>query len=144
MANKFVLFDFDGVIADSFALSFDVATQMHPHLMKDEYIALWDGNIYEMDAKLSCGPDCKPSREDYFNVFTARRGEIGIVPGSKEMVQSLAVDHTLCVISSSISMDIMAFLERHDMAEYFSDVLGSDAHESKVEKINTILSRYEV
>jgi len=144
MSGTFVLFDFDGVIADSYALAYDVARHMHPHLTEEDYRALFDGNIYEMGSKLVCGPECKRTQAEYFRLFSSRRGEVQIVPGMREAVMTLSEAHTLCIISSSISMDIMAFLERFEIAEYFSDVLGSDVHTSKVEKINTVLSRYEV
>ncbi|MBV9159621.1 MAG: HAD family hydrolase [Candidatus Kaiserbacteria bacterium] len=143
MPRRFVLFDFDGVIADALPLAYDVARTMHPHMTREEYIPLWDENIYESTKKLNCGPDCRRSAEEFFAEYTPRRDEIQIVAGAKEMVQRLATDYTLCVISSSLSLDVMAFLERFEIAQHFADILGMDVHESKIERINTILARYD-
>lgn len=45
MKKPFILFDFDGVIADSFKLSFEIAKMICPHITEDIYQKRFEGNI---------------------------------------------------------------------------------------------------
>ncbi len=143
MPRRFILFDFDGVIADSLSLTYEVAHTVHPHLTLERWLQFFDGNIYDERPKEECTDECRSTDEDYFAIFSPRRDEIQIFEGAETMVRDLAENYTLCVISSSVSMDVMAFLERHDLAQYFADVLGKDVHTDKRQKIGMILDRYE-
>jgi phosphoglycolate phosphatase len=142
--RKFVLFDFDGVIADSFNLAFEAALGVHPHFTEAEYRARFDGNIYANRDRSQCTDLCQHHEGAYWALYTPRILEIQLVSGMREVVERIASRYTLAIISSSLSMDIMALLERHVITQHFSDVFGKDVHTSKVEKINIILSRYEI
>lgn len=139
--QKFVLFDFDGVIADSYALSFEVAKLVHPHLTEEAYVPMWDGNIFDEAKMSSCTPECRD--HEFYDEYSPRIGGVGLIPGAADFLASLAKKYQLAVISSSITTDVMSIATRGGVAHHFSDVLGKDVHTSKVEKINTILKRYE-
>lgn len=139
--RTFVLFDFDGVIADSYALSFEVAKIVHPHLTEEAYVPMWDGNIFSEAKMAHCTPECRD--HDFYNEYSPRAGTIQLIPGAAAFLDTLAARHQLVVISSSITTDVMQIATRNGIAHYFSDVLGKDVHTSKVEKIHTILDRYE-
>lgn len=138
---KFVLFDFDGVIADSFAISFEVAQMMHPHLTEDQYKRMWDGSIFGKEKEFACTPECRD--HDFYTEYSPRAEKVELIDGALDFVRDLASRYTLVVISSSITIDVMKIAERTGIAPYFSDVMGKDVHTSKIEKINTILDRYE-
>lgn len=139
--RKFVLFDFDGVIADSFAISFEVAQMMHPHLTADQYKRMWDGNIFGKEKEFACTPQCRD--HDFYTEYSPRSEKVGLIDGARDFVENLALRYTLVVISSSITMDVMKIAERTGIAAFFTDVMGKDVHTSKIEKIGTILRRYE-
>lgn len=139
--QKFVLFDFDGVIADSFEISFEVAQMMHPHLTEDQYKRMWDGSIFGKEKEFACTPECRD--QDFYTEYSPRSEKVSLIDGAAEFVRDLASRYTLVVISSSITIDVMKIAERTGIDRYFSDVMGKDVHTSKIEKINTILDRYE-
>jgi phosphoglycolate phosphatase-like HAD superfamily hydrolase len=142
-AQKFVLFDFDGVIADSFALSYDVARIIHPEtdLTPDGYRGWFEGNVYESIQKSVPGG---PRNDAYFVEYASRmEGEVTLVPNMEKIIRTLATSYTLIIISSTVSAHIRSFLDKHALADSFSDVMGSDVHFSKVEKMRMVFEKYK-
>lgn len=142
MPRRFVLFDFDGVIADSIGLAFEVAKAMHPHLTLERWVSYFEGNIYAHDNS-ECTAECRPAHEDYFSLYTPRIHELTMFDGMREALDTLREKAALVVISSSLSMDILASMKRFGIDHLFSDVMGKDVHTSKYEKIQIVLSRYD-
>lgn len=66
------------------------------------------------------------------------------MPGMKEIIIELEKNYTLIVISSTITSPIKEFLEGHDLANHFVEIMGNDVHKSKVEKIKMVFEKYNV
>ena len=142
-AQKFVLFDFDGVIADSQALSYELSVHFNPELNQQKYQALYEGNIFESLKKLPGWYDGLP--EEYQQKFDPRmESEVHLVGGMDEAIKALKENYTLSIISSSSTDGIIRFLKANNLTEYFSDVLGRDSHHSKVEKMEMIFKKYHI
>ena len=144
MKKRFVLFDFDGVIADSFALAYNVARIIHPeaNLNPDTYREWFEGNVYESIR------DTVPGglrNEQYEAEFGPRmEKEVALVVGMDDVVKTLASGYTLIIVSSTTTPEIRNFLSKHGLSSCFVDVMGSDVHTSKVEKIRIIFERYRI
>lgn len=147
MNYKYLLFDFDGVIVDSFDISYQahLAVTPKPHDL-DGYRAMFHGNVYKSESHHEeTEHDRESVRQDpFFNVYTPKLMEIGPVPGMREALTSLAEQRTLAIVTSSITSPIQAYLDRYDLAEHFDTVLGADIHKSKVRKMNMLCEMYEV
>jgi len=143
MQDRFVLFDFDGVIADSFALAFDVSRQFNPELDEVSYKKLFEGNIYESLKSMRGWED--PDRSDtYFAVFAPRmKDEVTLASGMREVIEALAKEFTLLIVSSTVSISITEFLQQHGLTKYFAESMGKDVHPSKVEKMRMIFEKYD-
>ena len=140
--TRFVLFDFDGVIADSLALSFDVSRILNPELDETSYRALYEGNIYESIRKLS-GWQEKDRTQEYFSEFSPRmKSEVRLVPGMDAVVRELSASYRLAIISSTPSSAIRDFLAWNQFAECFVEVLGRDVDHSKVKKMQMLFDTY--
>ncbi len=141
-AQKFVLFDFDGVIADSMGLSFEVSQQFHPELDHDSYRRLFEGNVYR-SLEEEHGASGTGHRDRYFAQYAPRlQSEVALVAGMDAVIADVARSYVLSVVSSTPSAAIEAFLSRHGLREYFDDILGVDVHTSKVEKIRMLFEKY--
>jgi len=139
--KRFVLFDFDGVIADSSALSYELSRQFSPELDRESYRRLYENNVFESLKKLSSWRDTLP--DEYQQKFDPRmRGEVQLVHGMDEVIKTLNDRYTLAIISSTSTPGIMDFLGRHGLRQYFSDILGRDSHHSKVEKMSMVFEKY--
>src|SRR3989338_8781758 len=95
-----LLFDFDGVIVDSFELAYGAAQKILPGLTRDRYRGLFSGNIYSA-VEQNGVPDTKPHAEDnYFKHYVPKFSAVSPFPGMPEALRTLS-DRFHCVIISS-------------------------------------------
>jgi phosphoglycolate phosphatase len=145
MKTKFILFDFDGVIADSFDVAFDTNKVICPAITKEDYQRRFEGNINEIEH-----PETFHSEEcnhdlDWFDVYIPKMKERAkIFPEMKDLILELEKEYLLVIISSTITFPIEEFLTLHDLREHFDWVMGNDVHKSKVEKIKMVFDKYGV
>ena len=141
MDRRYVLFDFDGVIADSFALAYDVSRRFTPELDEKGYRKLFEGNVYESLKKL--GPHASDNGEQFFAEMMPRfMAETTLTKGMPEAIASLHESYTLAIISSTITASIEQFLAHYDLSHYFAAVMGKDVHTSKVEKMRMLFQQF--
>ncbi|MBI2612391.1 HAD family hydrolase [Candidatus Kaiserbacteria bacterium] len=145
--RKYVLFDFDGVIADSYAVAWSTAKKLCARLTDGEYRSLFEGNVYEThDALLSepHGPECSHDL-DWFSIFTpAFEEQATLFAGMREVIENLSHTYVLVIVSSTLTSPIQGFLEKHHIGRYFSEVMGADVHTGKREKIHMIFEKYDI
>jgi len=146
LGRKFVLFDFDGVIADSYSVAWDTARTMCAHMTDEKYRAMFEGNVHERHGAIMSedhGPECHHDL-DWFGIFTpAFEEKARLFDGMREVVESLSHAYILIIVSSTITSPIQGFLEKHHIGRYFSEVMGADVHTSKHEKIKMIFEKYQ-
>ncbi len=145
MKNKFILFDFDGVIADSFKIAFETAQVRCPAITEVDYRKKFEGNINEVrPLETFHNGDCNHDL-DWFNLYIPRmKSECRLFAGMKEIILTLEREYRLIIISSTLTFPIEEFLSLNDMREHFDWVLGNDVHKSKVEKIRMVFEKYKV
>ena len=143
MKKPFLLFDFDGVIADSFHLAYEVNAKKCPHLTEEEYRKRFEGNINDAEEPVHTA-DCRPDL-DFFEEYVPRmQQEVKIFAGMSEAITELEKTYTLVAISSTITSPIREFLQSHGLASHFAQIMGNDVHKSKVEKMKMVFAQYDV
>lgn len=145
LKKPFLLFDFDGVIANSFGLAFDIQHEICPHLTQDEYRSRFAGNIHawqsDPDAHTA---ECR-SDIDFFTEYHNRmKNGAPIVPGMKEVLETLALQCTIIIISSTTTPLIQELLQQYGVEHTVLEVLGVDVAPSKSEKIRMVFTQYNV
>jgi phosphoglycolate phosphatase len=145
MHTKFVLFDFDGVIADSFHAAYTVVQMMCPHVIEAHYRERFEGNIHDWEEPserhtAECRTDI-----DFNEVYIPKvTTEVQIFPGMREVIVELAQHHTLAIVSSTLSAPVAEFLSSHGLSRHFVWIMGHDIHKSKVEKMNMLFEKYSI
>lgn len=148
MANNetFILFDFDGVIVDSFHLGLAFNHQFNPSLTAEEYKQMHEGNVIEEFRKREPekSEEMHKKGSDQFYTFYSQ-GILSEEPvgGIVEVLSSLAEAHRLVIISSTINAPIQQFMDQHGLSRFFDKILGGDVHPSKVEKIKMVFKEYK-
>lgn len=145
MANgkNLVFFDFDGVIVNTYDMSFDIARILNPQLgsaLNDEkYRRYFEGNIHEEIAKEKLRQ--KNDVTDFFSEYD-RRLHAHHRPGDMmdTVIRELASRYALFVISSTPTAIIKKFFAAHELESCFKGILGSDVHTSKTKKIERVLA----
>lgn len=143
--KNFILFDFDGVIADTFAPAFEVQKLIYSGITEDDYRTFFEGNINEggntpTHSKLAANfhPEV-----DFFTEYLPRLKKEGkVFSGMIEVIKKLSESYSLIIVSSTITTPIQEFLEENNLTPYFTEIMGNDIHASKVEKIKMIFDKY--
>ncbi|MEK7150929.1 MAG: HAD hydrolase-like protein [Patescibacteria group bacterium] len=141
--GNFILFDFDGVIAASFAAAFEVNKKICPHTTEDDYRKRFEGNVNDWQ-ELNHTKECRPDI-DFFDEYIPRmKNEVTLAAGIADILKELSNSYTLIIISSTITSPIQDFAERNHVANYFTEIMGNDVHVSKVEKIKMVFEKYNI
>lgn len=142
-----LLFDFDGVIADSFEAYFAVFTGVCTEMgfdrinSRESLLALFDGNVFVQLVR--AGFPVSRLREmgkRFAPRVKAISQSISPFPGMPETISRLAARHPLYVITSNDTAAVHAFLERYGVTGV-RDVIGADIEPSKVKKIRAARKR---
>jgi phosphoglycolate phosphatase len=141
---KTILFDFDGVIVDSFQPALETHWELQPDekFTEDYYRSCFEGNIYDIFAGES--EQEKAANKKFFEVYIPKLFELPVIPSIAETLEKLANNYRLIVVSSTITSPIFEWLAQHDLAKHFTEIMGSDVHKSKVEKIKMIFNKYNI
>lgn len=140
--RKIILFDFDGVIADSFTSAFEVSKILHPHTTENDFRKRFEGNINDWEKPIRT--DDYGKNIDFFEKYIPKMKKITVIRGILEVIKNLSHNHTLIIISSTVTSPIREFMERHKIAQYFTEIMGNDIHISKVKKIKMVFLKYKM
>ena len=144
MKNKYILFDFDGVIVDSFKPAFEVNKKMCPIMTEDDYRKRFEGNINDWKETDSKHDDRCRHDIDFFEEYIPKmKSQITVVNGMKNVIHDLSKQYSLIIISSTTTAPIQEFLERNNLAKFFTEIMGNDLHTSKIKKMKLVFSKYK-
>jgi phosphoglycolate phosphatase len=144
MDKKTILFDFDGVITDSFEAAFEVNKILTPGLTEESMRGRFEGNINEFFVKEMGGNDAKKNDNEFFNLYVPMMKNCRIFPSMLDAIKNISEKYRLIIVSSTITSPIREYMESHDAARYFTEIMGNDVHKSKVEKIKMVFDKYGV
>lgn len=137
--RKLILFDFDGVIVDSYELSYEVSRPAFDALTHEQYKSFFYGNIFTKTPQLS-----ESSRSAITANYVKQIYDRQIFPGMVEAIRELCGGYDLAIVSSTHSDIIDSYLEKHGLRSCFSRVLGADVSTSKVQKNERLLKEFDV
>ena len=146
--NPLVMFDFDGVVADSFDVYFAEFTYVCTEM------GLKRLNSREAFLKLMEGNPLKQLFWSGFPIWRLKRVAQKFQPrieeasrtfqpfeGMPEVVTEIAGRHPVYVITHNATQFVNDFMEKYGIRGV-KDVLGSDAEQSKIKKIRSIIRHH--
>ncbi len=141
--KRIFFFDFDGVIADTFQMSYETHLEFAKEWSSEEdYKQYFRGNIYE-SAKEEDPHRVKHNLDDIANhpftrSFVAKLAVAKAFDGMPEVLRELAGRGEIIIVTSSVSDAVKGFLEANACDDVVSDVMGADVHHSKVVKMRRV------
>lgn len=147
MKPKLVIFDFDGVLTDSYDVCISVSRQFLPDITDDQYKVLFTGNIYEA---LEEGKDAKVvvktvDNDLYFEIYEPLILEVPPREGFSELIKHLhSKGVKIAFVSSCYNKPLKAYLTKYELIDYVAEILGGDIEKSKVKKFVKILDDFEM
>ena len=136
---KAIIFDFDGVIADTFQLSIGINREVNRFITKKNFRDHHDGNIFEQPVIKFSEDQTKYWLNRYHQLAEARH----LFPLGKQ-IKTFSRKHKLFIISSSAERSIERYFELGHIDEYFEKILGRETHKSKIEKFKMIFGEYKL
>ena len=137
-----ILFDFDGVLADTLSDMLLFAQQVCDELGVRHTVVQTDLSELEIMSFATLGQACETPEDkvDEFvrrctGKFAEKKSPPAIFDGLGEVVRILAEGHLLAVVSGNTEGNVRAFLREHGLEPCFRAVYGVDMPGSKVEKI---------
>lgn len=146
--NQAIIFDFDGVLADTLAdlLGFSeiVCARLGfpcrptPHDLE----ALERMSFHDLGRQLGV-PETHLETyvQDCYDLFIHRPEPSPTFPGMVDAVKSCARHARLGIVTGNVTPAVQEFLRRHGMQDCFEAILGVDLPGSRVEKINRMAAR---
>lgn len=140
--KKLVLFDFDGVIVNSFEMCFELGQAILPGVTKERYRSMFDGNIY----KALEDYDGVVNRNDkkYFKNYTRELMKLSPVQGIESQLKKLSDKYPLVIVTSTMELSAKEYLEKFGLDKFFSGINGYEKEASKIKKIITVLEEYKL
>jgi phosphoglycolate phosphatase len=143
-----VLFDFDGVLVDTFDMCFAINNHFHPGITEQDYKGWFHGNIYETveEEGINGGEDLHG--DGSYNAFWKRYVPMlmqqSLLPTMERIIPDLAKAYRLAVVTSSIESPLHDFFEEKNVRQYFLDIFDMQLHRSKVVKLKMAMEQYTV
>jgi phosphoglycolate phosphatase len=143
------IFDFDGTLADSFAVVAEVFHELtgHRHKMSEHQIEAFRGKpahqvVRELGIRWWRLPMLVHRGRRAMRI---RMEEIQIFPGMPGLIKHLhAEGHKLFILSSNSAGNIRRFLAANGLEEYFTDVQGGIGLFGKISALRRILRKHHI
>ncbi len=136
---KAIIFDFDGVICDSFEISYEISKEFFGDDFTEENLReLLDGNVFQ-NPKIT-----KQAAEKLFKAYNEKMKYFEMEKVVKENLEKLAEKYSLFVVSSNKEESIKTYFQNNNFAHIFKEILGAETHQSKVAKFEYLFEKYQL
>ncbi|MFZ1019368.1 MAG: HAD-IA family hydrolase [Minisyncoccia bacterium] len=140
---KIILFDFDGVLANTHIMCYEIHKELNPDLEYKFFQSLSHGNFPELYQKAE-KENKIIGNPNFYSKYEKCLSGLETSKELKETIVKLCKKYCLCIISSTASDKIVPFLKKETILEKFKIILGSDIHTSKINKIKKLLADYKI
>lgn len=134
---KSVIFDFDGVIHNTFDVVYPLSRQIHG-FTEEEYKDMFNGNLYNH----------KKINEENSRLFLALSTELfrnlQIEERIREELFKIRKKYDMYVVSSNSEPILNEYFENNNIIHIFEKILGVESHKSKVEKFKILKDQHGV
>ncbi len=142
---KAIIFDFDGVIVDSYEHNYLYHEKKYVGLTREEHKQFFEGNMYEIkeqlikEGKLVVNHDID-SPEIMRKMMLQEKIEDSVVSSLKDLKQA----YLLFIVTSHRESILNEFLNQEALGDLFDEVLGVETHKKKNIKFQLLLDRYDL
>ena len=147
--KKVLIFDYDGVIADSFAIVFSILKELAAKIdykgsvETEDLRELFDKNPFRMirEKGLSLFKVMRLAKEMKTEIMTAQ-SKIKFFPEIPKIIERLSRKNELYIVTSNSAETVRNRISEYSLDSYFKEIYGVETSKSKVKKIKKITSQY--
>ena len=149
--KKLLIFDYDGVIANSLDVLWECFDKINkednffPFKNKQEVTTLWDKNLFESVKELGINIfKLRKFYKKWIDLAIQNNEKVRLFPGLKSILKKLSQDNFITIISSNDDEVICDFLERNGLINCFDLIFGTKKGKSKRKKLKSILNKFKI
>lgn len=143
--TKAVIFDFDGVIADTMKFhQKHFKKYLGINLTKKEYQDWQRVNVFDTENFDAKKKEVSQKLVAYFKMIEKDHAEVKPFDGIVDLLKKLKENYKLFIVTSSSDVNIINFLKKEDIFDCFTEILGVEFDKSKIVKFNHILDKYNL
>jgi len=146
--NGLVMFDYDGVIVDSF----DVFTSAFLEACRKcsgcridsnaRLMELFDGNLFEGMKNLGMdNREIDHTLKTFETIVSGHLDSVNFFSGMADALKAISLSNIIFIITSNVSHIAYRVLKKNGV-DFVKDVLGADKEKSKARKISDTMARY--
>ena len=147
---KLIVFDYDGVIADSLTSALAAAASAGRSLglrkteLSAEDLAHLDTITFEsIGLLMGCGSgEVERFRDLIFAKMRQESATVQLFPGITDVLRQLAQQRIVCVVSANAADVVHRVLEREGIVDHISAIVGGDRPGDKAVKIAGLVDRF--
>lgn len=132
MSKRGIIFDFDGVLIDSFEAVYESVLYDNPTLTHAQFRKGFEMHLHDAQNAHSF------SLENYYNEFSKRVDGLEMAASVLDFLQDLSEDYELHIVSSNYEKFINEILVKHGVDVLFESVLGWNSSSYKTEKFKRV------
>jgi HAD superfamily hydrolase (TIGR01509 family) len=145
MKRKIIVFDLDGVLFDSVALSEQFLYDRYPGITKEMQLEILCGNFHEELKKITLPKKAQTEEEAEARrvLHTENKSKVPMYNGAKELLGALHSEgYILALNTSAYSKNCLPLLERDGIVSLFDFLGTAELSKSKVDKFKIIEEKY--
>ena len=136
---KAIIFDFDGVLADTWNTSIGICRELNIDFTIDDFKDHHNGNVFEKP-KLEFS---KKQADEFFSAYEEKASGNKLFSLQPEL-KKLNREYKMCVISSSRETAIKKYFVLGEMDRYFERIFGVETDKSKLKKFRKLFQDYNL
>ena len=138
MKSEFILFDFDGVIAQTFNMCFDIIHQANQSETKQIFKQRFTNNMSSQEiTNLASSAGI-----DFFSEYSNKILDQPLTNGIVDGLEFISENFTTILVSSTTSPPIKKYINHHNLTKYFSALFCNDIPTTKSEKFQIIIKHF--
>ena len=144
-AIRAVLFDLDGTLVDTRSAAWPLFERTNRKFAlgldsEQQFFALFQGNFYASFAAHCADASVASAALEHFLALMRAHYDPPFIAGIVAVVQTLARDHTLAIVSSNVHETILRLLRGAEIDTHFAHIYAGDTHPSKAAAIRDFLA----
>lgn len=148
---KLIIFDFDGVLADSFDTFYplirDSMKRVGLKISSDQYRKLFIGNVHKgfkdfINDNSKYVIFSKFRKGNYDRYYYDTKNKAALYRGARQLIEKISKNHALTIASSGKKNNIKNLLKQNGIDKFFSLILANSSHTKEV-MLKEILDKFE-
>ena len=149
--KNLVLFDYDGVIADSLQHNVEICREcgvrlgFHSFPPLDDVRNMDNMTFEDLGSLMGLTKDeTEAFTRCVFERLTSRVDKLSVFPGIQELLKVLSKTHILAIVTTNTEDSVLNFLEKNGLSDYISSVSGGNRSGSKSDRTVELIKKFGV